>query len=145
MTSDPIDPRTPVLVGIGLVMQREDDPGLALEPVGLMIEAARKAGADTGAPHVLAQVDRICVPQGRWKYGDPGRLIAHAIGAARATTVLSRVGVLQQTLIGDACRRVAEGESTAVLVIGGEAGYRIQCAARLGMPAAETAGRWNAG
>ena len=138
MTSDPIDPRTPVLVGIGLVMQREDDPGLALEPVGLMIQAARKAGADTGAPDVLAQVDRICVPQGRWKYGDPGRLIAHAIGAARATTVLSRVGVLQQTLIGDACRRVAEGENTAVLVIGGEAGYRIQCAARLGMPAAET-------
>ena len=40
-------------------------------------------------------------------------------------TVLSTVGVLQQTLLGAACRAIADGEIDAALVVGGDAGYRI--------------------
>lgn len=117
--------RAPVLVGIGVVTQREEDPGRALDPLAMMVEAARRAGADAGAPALLGALDRVLVPRGRWSYGDPARAVAGAVGASRAGTVLSTVGVLQQTLLGDACGAIAGGGIDAALVVGGDAGYRI--------------------
>jgi acetyl-CoA C-acetyltransferase len=117
--------RTPVLVGIGVATQREDDPTRAMDPMALMLKAARLAGEDSGAPGLLPALDRILVPKGRWQYGDPGRRIAAAVGAARAGTVLSTVGVLQQTLIGMACAAIAGGEVDVAMVVGGDAGFRI--------------------
>ena len=117
--------QAPILVGIGMVMQREEDARQAVEPLALMERAVRQAGADCGVPALLADVERIAVPKGRWHYADPAGAIATAIGARRATTLLATVGVLQQTLIGDACRRIAEGEIGAALVVGGDAGYRL--------------------
>ena len=117
--------RTPVLAGIGVATQREDDPARAMDALALMIEAARRAGQDAGCPGLLRQLDRILVPKGRWSHSDPARDIARAAGAEGAVTVLSTVGVLQQSLIGDACARIAEGEIGAALVAGGDAGHRI--------------------
>ena len=115
----------PVLVGVGMATQREEDARNALEPLALMERAVRQAGDDCGVPALLAEVGRIAVPKGRWHYADPAGAIAAAIGAQRATTLLATVGVLQQTLIGDACRRIAEGEVSAALVVGGDSGYRL--------------------
>ena len=122
-----MDPRTPVLVGIGVALQREDDPVRALEPLDLMLSAVRNAGEDAlpDPAALLAGVGRIGVPKGRWRYRNPGGEIARAIGAERAVALLASVGVLQQTLIGDACRAIAEGETDTTLVVGGDAGYRI--------------------
>lgn len=131
--------RTPVLVGIGVATQREDDPARAMDPLALMLKAARLAGDDAGAPGLLAALDRILVPKGRWGYGDPGRRIAAAVGAMRAHTVLSTVGVLQQTLIGMACAAIAEGEIDAAMVVGGDAGFRILRAQITGQALPETA------
>lgn len=119
--------RTPILVGIGVATQREDDPARAMEPLDLMLTAVRNAGADAGIEPagLLAGVGRIAVPKGRWRYENPGGAIARAIGAKRAVSVLASVGVLQQSLIGDACRAIAEGETDTALVVGGDAGYRI--------------------
>lgn len=116
---------TPVLVGIGVVTQRVEDPARALDPLAMMIEATRAAGADAGAPGLLGALGRILVPRGRWSYGDPARAIARAVGAASAETVLSTVGVLQQTLLGNVCNAIAGGEIDVALVAGGDAGYRI--------------------
>ena len=129
---------TPVAVGVGIVQQRVEDPAQALEPLALMLRATRDAGRDAGSQDFLRHVDKISVPKGRWKYGDPGRAIARDIGADRAVTELGAVGVLQQTLIGDACRAVQEGEHRAVLVVGGEAGYRILRGKKAGVPLSET-------
>lgn len=134
-----IPPNTPVLVGVGLVEQRRDDPAQALEPVALMVEAALASGADCGAPGLLAQVEQLAVPQGLWAYGDPAGMIARAIGAAGAKTVLARIGVMQQALIDQACSRIAAGEIEVALVAGGEARYRALRAQLAGLPAAETA------
>src|ERR1700733_8891124 len=90
-----------------------------------MIGAARTAAADAGAPEVLRQLDIIYVPQGRWRYKNPAGLVAKAVGSSNAKTVLAEIGILQQSLIGDACHRIAKGESTTAAVVGGEAGYRI--------------------
>ncbi|MBK6279215.1 MAG: hypothetical protein IPF57_14255 [Gammaproteobacteria bacterium] len=133
-----IDPRTPVLVGIGIVEQKEKDPAKAREAVQLMIDAVRAAGADCGAPLLPAEAQRIYVPQGLWGYADPARMIARAIGAEGARTVYAKVGILQQTLIGDACARIAAGEIETAIVVGGEARFRALQAQIAGTEAAET-------
>ncbi|MEI8360215.1 MAG: hypothetical protein WCH13_17240, partial [Deltaproteobacteria bacterium] len=61
-----MDPRTPVLVGVGTVLQREDDPARAQEAVSLMVAAARLAADDSRAPALLDRVDRVAVPRGIW-------------------------------------------------------------------------------
>ncbi len=131
------DPRQPVLVGVGTCMQREDDLALAREPIDLMIEAVRRAGADAGAAQMLCAVESIAVPKGRWRYNNPGGEIARAIGADEAVSVLSSVGVLQQSLIGEACHRIAAGEIQSALVVGADAGYRIAVARKAGTRADE--------
>ena len=131
MNAAAISPRTPVLVGVGVAMRREEDPARALEPIDLMLEAVRAAGADCGASALLAEVGTIAVPRGRWRYRNPPGEIARAVGAIRATTIVSSVGVLQQTLIADACEAIAAGEIDSALVTGADAGYRL-LRARLG-------------
>ncbi len=125
MSAGAIPPHTPVLVGVGVAMRREEDPALALEPIDLMLEAVRAAGADCGVPALLGQVRGIAVPRGRWRYRNPSGEIARAIGATGATTIVSNVGVLQQTLIANACQAIADGKVDSALVTGSDAGYRI--------------------
>lgn len=132
-----VDPRRPVLVGIGTASQRVEAPEGAGEPLDLMIEAARRAGADAGGAHTLAGVQRVAVPRGRWRYRNPGSEIAHAIGAPGAVSVLSTLGVLQQALIDDACAQIASGAIDSALVVGGDAGYRILRAKLAGVRAEE--------
>ncbi len=118
----------PALYGVGLVMQREDDPLTAREPLLLMIEAAERAGENCGAPGLLGKVERVYIPRGRWEYRDPGRAIARAIGAPSAKIIVSEVGVLQQSVIADAAQGIARGEIDAALIVGGEAGHRLRTA-----------------
>ena len=129
--------RTPVLVGIGTATRREDDFTRALEALDLMQEAVDAAGRDSGTPATLPGVQHIAVPRGRWAYRNPAGAIAQRIGAAQATTVLASVGVLQQTLIGEACARIARGECHTTLVTGADAGYRLLRAQIAGQEAPE--------
>lgn len=130
---------TPVLVGIGVATRREEDFRRALEPMDLMLEAVRAAGLDSTSTSALAGVQYIAVPRGRWSYSNPAGAIAHATGAVNATTVLTSVGVLQQTLIGEACARIARGEAHTTLVAGADAGYRLLRAQIAGQHASERA------
>ena len=123
---------TPVLVGIGIATQREDDWAKGKEPLTLMLEAVRAAGEDCGAPSLLVALDSIAVPHGRWDYRNPGGALARAVGASKATSVFASVGVLQQTLVGEACARIARGEASATMVVGGDCGYRAQRASLAG-------------
>ncbi|MBI2802647.1 MAG: hypothetical protein HYX63_20605 [Gammaproteobacteria bacterium] len=90
----------------------------ALEPLDLTIEAVLAAGVDTGIPAMLAGAQYIAVPRGRWTYRNPAGEIARRIDATRATTVLASVSALQQTLLGEACARIARGEAHTALVAG---------------------------
>lgn len=128
----------PVLVGVGVATQRIEDPTLAREPIELILEAVRAAGTDCGQPAALSGTQWIGVPRGRWSYRNPAGRIARSVHAAHAETTLAYVGVQQQTLIGEACRRIAEGEADITLVAGGEAGYRLQRYAAAGLAAPES-------
>ena len=123
--SQKLPEHTPVLVGIGTATRHEQDFTRALEPMDLMLEAVRAAGLDSGSAMALAGTQYIAVPRGRWAYSNPAGEIARGVGATGATTVLSSVGVLQQTLIGEACARIARGEAHTALVAGADAGYRL--------------------
>ena len=69
MSSIPIDShKTPVLVAFGVATQREDDFAQSLEAIDLMVQAVRRAAAATGSDALLAGVQQIAVPRGRWGY-----------------------------------------------------------------------------
>jgi acetyl-CoA C-acetyltransferase len=109
-----MDPRQPVLVGLGATNQ----PGPVAD---LMTEAVRRSAFDAGKPELLGSIDRIVYTQGSWRLTDPGRTVARRIGATRARTVLAEVGVSQQEVINDALAAVAAAESNVVAVVGAEA------------------------
>ncbi|MEM7286792.1 MAG: acetyl-CoA acetyltransferase [Actinomycetota bacterium] len=119
-----VHPRTPVIVGVGQYKQQLADVGDALEQYELMVEALRLAAADAGAPRLLTAVDRLLVIGGMWRYPDPGRLIADAVGAPDASTLLTAMGGnMPQTCVSDACERILAGLNDVVVVAGGEAVY----------------------
>ncbi|HEY2215563.1 MAG TPA: hypothetical protein VGH31_10940, partial [Acidimicrobiales bacterium] len=109
-----IDPRTPILVGVGT-----DTSSAPLTE--LLAAAARAAGEDCGAPSLLTAIDRIHLPQGSWAMVDPARSVARQIGATTARTHLYEVGVSQQEVIDEALAAIADGTAEVVLVVGGEA------------------------
>ena len=131
-------PNTPVLVGVAAVQQKIDDHKLAREPVALMEQALRDAAGDAGCMGLLSRANEILVPKSLWGYSDPGRLLAKALGATSATTLLAELGILQQSLLTRACKRISAGAAEVVLVTGGEARYRSMCAGRAGEEASET-------
>ncbi|TMA27617.1 MAG: acetyl-CoA acetyltransferase [Deltaproteobacteria bacterium] len=124
--------RTPVLVGVGAVTQREADPARAQEPVALMARALERAADDAGSRRWLERADAIAVPRGFWSYADPARRVAELVNAKRAQTWLAEIGVLQTTLFARACAAIAEGRAEVVLVAGGEAKHRASQFERAG-------------
>lgn len=130
---------TPILVGVAAVSQKCADFRDAVEPTKLMENALRAAADDAGSAALLSRADEIYVPKSLWGYSDPGRLVADAVGAISASTVLADFGILQQGLLTRACERIASGEACIVLVSGGETRFRELCAGKAGETAAETA------
>jgi len=124
-----------VLVGAATIEQRLDDPTLAREPIALMHDALVAAGADAGAPALLARASSIRIPRGFWDYPDPGRLIGERLGATAMRSIVAELGVLQTTLFGHAARAIAAGDEEVALIAGGEAKYRAMRAQRAGVAA----------
>lgn len=116
-----VDPRTPVLVGVGQTEQRDADPTLAREPIDLLADAVRAADRDTHASVSLAQrADAIAVVDMlSWRYPDPGALLARRIGARPRRTITTTVGGNSpQMLLNRLAPEIAHGEIDT-LVLGG--------------------------
>lgn len=121
-----IAPRTPVIVGAGQASQRPDDPVQAREPIDLLVDAARAAEADAGAPHsVLAALDTVAVVDiVSWKYPDPGALLGRRLGIEPRTTVTTTVGGNSpQLLVNELAAEIARGDAGAALIGGAECVY----------------------
>ena len=120
----PLDPRTPVLVGVAHVAQKFADPREAQEPLALMVDASRKAGEDAGAPSLLERADAVRVTRGRWRYEDPARVVAERLGCPSAQTGISPYGGnMVQAMLSASCREILAGERDIVLLTGAEVGY----------------------
>ena len=109
-----LDPRLPVLVGLGTAAD-------SAPVTDLMTAAVRAAADDAAAAGILRSVDRIMTPQGTWALTDPARSVARRIGAPGARTVRCEVGVSQQEVINYALAAVADGSAGVVVVAGAEA------------------------
>ena len=116
-----VNNRAPVVVGVHQIKQRPDDPTEAVEAIALMIEAVKGAAADAGAPSLLSKLGLVAVVDGAWKYSDPGRLIADAVGAGSARTGLSaNGGNSPQSLVNLIGNRIQAGELDAAVITGAE-------------------------
>lgn len=125
---------TPVLVGVGQVLQRLEDPREAAEPLEMMVAALERAGYDAGAPKLLQQTDAIYVTRGAWRYGDAGREIARRLGAAPKESVGTPYGGnFSQSCVIDAARQIHAGRRGVVLVAGAENGRSVVQAQRRGV------------
>lgn len=118
-----LDPRLPVLVGVGQLTVRTEQGDDPLEPAGLMAEALRRAEADSGGAGLLAGADSLCtISELSWRYRNPALVVAERLGVAPrqlASTVVG--GNLVGVTVARAAARIQAGELDVVAVCGGEA------------------------
>ena len=144
-----LNPRTPVVVGVGQV-STPADAGLAAadrpEPLELMTAALRAAvedcdgvaagGSAPAGSALLRRADslRVVAPLG-WHAVNPALAVASALGyepgSEPAQLMVSAVGGNSpQALMHDACRAISRGDRDVVLVTGAEAMYARALARR---------------
>ncbi len=121
--------RTPVLVGVGAVSQRLNEPGVGLDDAEIIVEAARGAIFDSGSRSIVSHVSWIGASRGLAGLRDVAREVARAFGV-EAHTVAAPVGVPQQTLISRALAGIRAGQIDAAIICGGEAKWRTDLARR---------------
>lgn len=114
----------PVIVGVGQVEDRTDDPFAALDPVALMAGALREADADGGggwlaACDSLAVVDQLSFPA----LNPVVDAVAATLGVAPAHRFQTAgpMGDSPVRLLDEAANRIGAGRSRVAAVVGGEA------------------------
>ncbi|MDF1705674.1 MAG: crotonase/enoyl-CoA hydratase family protein [Aeromicrobium sp.] len=131
-----LDPTTPVVIGVGQVVQRTPDLDAPLEPAALAAEALRRAATDAGGSvDLLAAADVVyAVPSASWAYRDQAGAVAGLVGAADAATVQTSQygGDGAQLALNDAAQQVVDGSAHVVLVSGAEAGATVAALQRAG-------------
>lgn len=128
-----LDPHTPVIVGVGQLVQREPDP--TRDPATLAADALRAAADDAGAPGLLAAADAVyAVSSASYTYRDQAAAIAAVLRIEPAETVQSVPfgGDAGQVLVNAAAEAIARGEASVVLVAGAEAGNSFATAQKDG-------------
>lgn len=149
-----VDDATPVIVGVGRMTQRTIDISTALDPIGLMAAACRRAAVDaSGEPcasgdDVLRHIDACAtvnmlmenrVPKAqRPLYPNPARSVADAVSATGCTRFFQTTsgGQSPQLAINELATRIADGELQSAIVVGAEGlatfaramkmGYKLQ-------------------
>ena len=113
-----------VVIGISAIQQKGNFENLD-EALHLMDKAVKEALSDSGNEHVKDYIDEIRIPKGFWRYRDPGKWIARNNNFKNIpTTYVTKIGVLQQNLINEACQKIETGEINASIILGGEARFK---------------------
>ena len=129
-----MNPRTPVLVGVGQVLDRIEALAEAKEPLMLMREAIDLAAADTGCENFLDQVQSVRVVKGIWRYHNPAKWLAAAMGAPAAETVGTLIGGNQnQAVINATASDLLNGDLELAVIAGAENGNALMKARKLGV------------
>ena len=80
------DRQTPVIVGVAQLRRRPalDGPSEPIEPIQMMVQAARQAAQDAGDPALSTGADYIgTVPTMSWAYEDAPARLSGLLGARR--------------------------------------------------------------
>lgn len=135
-----VDPRTPVVVGVGQFTERIDDPGYrGMSAVDLATAAARSALRDTGADEaaVARAVDTVFglrqfeisgpMPAVLGKSNNYPRSVMNRLGGDPARVVLEPVGGQSpQKLVTEAGNAIVAGDADVVMIMGSEAGSTLK-------------------
>ena len=112
------------MVGVSTIQQKGKFNDLD-EALVLMDKTVKGALLDSGNAAIKDHIDEIRIPKGFWKYRDPGKWIAKNNNFKNIpTTYITKIGVLQQNLINEACLKIESGEINASIILGGEARYK---------------------
>ena len=114
----------PVVIGIGSIQQKETFDKLD-EALVLMDKAVKNAIHDSTNNKIVNYINEILVPKGYWRYRDPGKWVAKKNNINSVETSVAKIGILQQNLLNSACKRIANGEINASLIMGGESRYKM--------------------
>lgn len=125
-----LDPRTPVIVGVGQALQRPAGVDDARSPAQLIADAVRAAATDAGLAGV-PDVDSLRVVQLlSWRYRDPARFVAEELGIAAGDTVYTTSGGnTPQMLVNKTALEIQAGGVDLVVLAGGET-WRTRMRAR---------------
>ena len=135
-----IDPRTPVIVGVGQVTNRRDaDPeaelGTRPEPVQLMVTALLSAvqDCDGSGPGgraqagcaLLKRTDSIrAVPPFSWAYRNPAGLVAERLSIDPKELALAGTGANNpQLMVNQTALAIGRGELDVAVIVGADCGY----------------------
>jgi acetyl-CoA C-acetyltransferase len=126
--------RIPVIVGVGEIVDRPKEITEGLEPLALMVEALRRAEADSGAT-LLGEIDSLDVVNFlSWRYRDPEKQLAMRLGIDPKHNYYGPVGGESPIrFLHEAAQRIARGECRVAAVCGAEAQSTATKAERAGV------------
>ena len=134
-----VDPRTPVIVGVGQVARfptSDREIADAADSVSLMAEAVEVALADCGAGDWRASIDTVAVVGGLWRYRDPAALVAAECGIGPSRTVHSSFGgQMPIHLLAALSDRIRAGEIDIAVMTCGENNLSRRAQRKLGINA----------
>src|SRR6202035_5067315 len=133
-TSPPPADRIPVIVGVGEITDRPSEITDGLEPLALLIEALKRAEADSGAA-LLGEIDSVDVVNFlSWRYRDPEKLLSSRLGIHPKHAYYGPVGGESSIrYLHDAAQRIARGECNVAAVCGADAQGTATRAERAGI------------
>ena len=133
-TSPLPDDRTPVIVGVGEIVDRPQEITQGLEPLTLLVEALKRAEADSGG-RLLAAIDSLDIVNFlSWRYRDPEKQLAKRLGITPKHAYYGPVGGESPIrYLHEAAQRIARGECSVAAVCGAEAQSSATKAERAGL------------
>src|SRR5579872_3112085 len=135
MSNNPPSPdRIPVIVGIGEITNRPKEITEGLEPLALLVEALKRAEADSGVS-LLTEIDSLDVVNFlSWRYRDPEQQLCSRLGIKPKHAYYGPVGGESPIrYLHEAAKRIARGESRVAAVCGAEAQSTATRAERAGV------------
>lgn len=118
---------TPIIVGVGDIVNRSRQLEDAVEPLGLMLEAIQTAIKDSGAPEnavseFKSSIDSISVvATWTWSYKDLPRILEQKLGTqAQHRAISGHGGNSPGLMLDEAARRISRGDSKVAVVVGAE-------------------------
>src|SRR3979490_1899451 len=128
------DDRIPVIVGVGEIIDRPQEITAGLEPLTLLVEALKRADADSGGK-ILGDIPSLDIVNFlSWRYQDPAKQLSDRLGIQPAHARYGPVGGESPIrYLHEAAQRIARGECSVAAICGAEAQSTATKAERAGV------------
>src|SRR5260221_13703294 len=133
-TSPAPDDRTPVIVGVGEIVDRPKEITAGLEPLVLLEQALKRAEHDSGGK-LLGDIGSLDIVNFlSWRYQDPAKQLSDRLGIQPAHASYGPVGGESPIrYLHEAAQRIARGECSVAAICGAEAQSTATKAQRAGV------------